>query len=206
VSVAATLEAMPSLASSGFVASSTHAPQATGAQRQRLFIGLWPDERVRALLQAHQAAWCWPRHATRVRGERLHLTLHFLGDVPLDQVDALCEALQPVPVEPLRLEWQRCAVWPGGIAVLEPAPHPALHALHERIAEVLADAGLALQSRLYRPHVTLARRAAGARPPADLPPAEWQVDRFALVASVLRAPPRYEVLAEIGVHSRSTSA
>lgn len=48
----------------------------------RLFLALWPDPAVRHQLRAARDAWQWPRGATPVHADKLHLTLHFLGDVP----------------------------------------------------------------------------------------------------------------------------
>ena len=55
----------------------------------RLFIALWPDTRVRAALVESAGQWSWNAGAARERPERLHLTLHFLGDVPRHRAPAL---------------------------------------------------------------------------------------------------------------------
>ena len=87
-------------------------------QTARLFIGLWPDPAMRDALAAWGEQWQWNAGAKRVRAERLHLTLHFLGDVPRTLLPALKPALE-VPVAPFSLSLGRAAVWRGGIAVLE---------------------------------------------------------------------------------------
>ena len=55
----------------------------------RLFLGLWPDASTRAALERESARWTWPAAARRTAPERLHLTLHFLGNTPVEQVPAL---------------------------------------------------------------------------------------------------------------------
>lgn len=149
----------------------------------RLFIALWPDSAERAALAAWRDAWTWPRHATPVRTERLHATLHFLGEVPAERIAPLTAALQ-VPAAPFTLELGQCALWPHGIAVLEPAGVPQeLLKLHDSLGQVLRGLALPVDPRPYRPHVTMARRAANAVAPGSGPRIRWPVGHYALVSS-----------------------
>lgn len=159
----------------------------------RLFLALWPDPAVRAQLAAARDRWTWPKHATPVRSERLHLTLHFIGEVEQEHAARLADAL-PAPTAPFQLSLQRNGLWPHGIAVLEPEAVPSgLTELQAALGELLRAHALPVDQRSYKPHVTLARRAAGALPGADGPLVHWQVDRYALVQSRAGA---YEVLRE----------
>lgn len=149
----------------------------------RLFIALWPDPGIRDELAAWRDGWTWPRKATPVRSERLHATLHFIGEVADDRIPALRAALH-VPFSPFTLEFGHCALWPHGIAVLEPGavPEPLLE-LHDSLGQVLARLALPVDERPYRPHVTMARRAAGAMLPATKLTVRWPVDHYALMSS-----------------------
>ncbi|HSV84244.1 MAG TPA: RNA 2',3'-cyclic phosphodiesterase [Ramlibacter sp.] len=132
----------------------------------RLFLGLWPGAEEQAALRQHLAQWQWPPQARRTPPERLHITLHFIGDVPAERVPLLRRELA-VPWAGCMLRLDRAEVWPGGIAVLEAQTVPdALADLQVRLAEALVRLELPVESRRYRPHVTLARKARGARPPA----------------------------------------
>jgi len=132
----------------------------------RLFLGLWPGPEEHAALRQHLAQWQWPPPARRTPPERLHITLHFIGDVPADRVPLLRRELA-VPWAGCTLRLDRAEVWPGGIAVLEAQTVPdALADLQARLAEALVRLELPVESRRYRPHVTLARKARGAKPPA----------------------------------------
>lgn len=149
----------------------------------RLFIALWPDEATRHELARRRDAWTWPRSASPVTTERLHVTLHFLGDVERDRIPELADALS-VPFEPFCLAFTRPVLWPHGIAVLEPDGVPIeLNHLHERLAKALAGEAIGLDARSYRPHVTLARRAGNTTPPAQEAPVSWHVSGYRLMAS-----------------------
>ncbi|MGF6273691.1 2'-5' RNA ligase [Massilia sp. UYP11] len=149
----------------------------------RLFLALLPPDALRAQLRARRDAWQWPRGATPVPADKLHLTLHFLGGVASERVPELLDGLA-VPFDPFRIDLGTPALWPHGIAVLEPlAVPPALPALHARLADALVGLGLQPETRSYRPHVTMARRAGGVAMPGQGPPIAWQADRYALVES-----------------------
>ncbi len=164
---------------------------------RRLFIGLMPDSRVQARLQEHCRGWDWPRGSRLTRPQRLHLTLHFLGDTLLPREQALREALHGVPMEPLNLVLAMPQAWSACIAVLRPRRHDGLLALRERIGRALEQVGVKPTNH-WTPHVTLARHAAQAKPPEALLPIPWTVCAFSLVWSRLTFPVRYEVLERYG--------
>ena len=155
------------------------------ASSLRLFLGLWPSTEVHTALVAHAAAWDWPAAARRTRPERLHVTLHFLGNVESERVADLRTGLQ-VPWEGGELVLDRPTVWPGGIAVLEATRiDPALMDLHARLAHALHALDLPVESRPWRPHVTFARKAFGAHPPLEARPVTWRMaPAYALVRSL----------------------
>lgn len=161
----------------------------TGAAAHRLFIALWPTPAARRALQDWLAPCTWPAGAAVVAPERLHVTLHFLGQVPAARVPALRTALQApaLALAPGELCFDRVQHWAHGVVVLAPAAVPEpLARLHTQLAQVLDDLGLPVEARPFRPHVTLARKAAGAVLP-DAPAAPrglcWPVRGYALVES-----------------------
>jgi RNA 2',3'-cyclic 3'-phosphodiesterase len=166
----------------------------TAPRPLRLFTALWPGEALAAEIARWQSAWRWPSQATRVKPERLHMTLHFLGDVAADRLAELAQCLK-VPFDPFALELEAGELWPNGVAVLLAARQPpALTRLHTQLAQAVRRLGLPVEERPYRPHVTLARRAWGAsRPtePADLP---WKVDSGYVLVHSLPGGAGYEIL------------
>lgn len=169
----------------------------------RLFVALWPTPAVRVALRARRDAVAWPAGSRVVADEQLHLTLHFIGAVRLALWPRLLPALQ-VPCPPLALELGAAQAWRHGLVVL-PAlavPEP-LRALHAALAAALAGLGLPVEARPFRPHVTLARRAAGAHLPPAGEPLRWRANGYALVNS---APAGYRVLARYGARGVTSAA
>ncbi len=171
-----------------------------GAAQARLFLALWPDAAVRAELAAWRDGWRWPRGAAPVSSARLHLTLHFIGAVERGRIDGLRTALEALPApsepwSPFELRFGAAKLWPHGIAVLEPLEVPdALVRLQRALGATLTAAGLAPEERLYKPHVTMARRAAAAVAPASGPPVRWPVTGYALMESTPGDSGGYTVL------------
>ena len=160
-------------------------------ETKRLFFALWPDsgaaERLaRAALAAH--AVCGGRVTRR---ETLHLTLVFLGAVPLDKLDALRAVAAGVRGEAHELNFDRLGkrrrqriVW----AACSATP-PQLAALVEALQQGLRGIGLPLEERAFAPHVTLLRKAREEDFAAlsQLDPITWPVADFVLVESQLAA-------------------
>jgi RNA 2',3'-cyclic 3'-phosphodiesterase len=156
-------------------------PAADGVAR--LFVALWPDAAVRAALADRRDRWQWNLGARPVRTDKLHLTLHFLGAVPRARLPELRSALRR-PFTAFALEFRSPTLWPRGLAVIEPvAVPPPLGELHAALGAALLHLGLPCESAPWRPHVTLARRAAAAVPPAQAAALHWPVRGYALVES-----------------------
>ncbi len=155
----------------------------------RLFFALWPDDALRHRLHAlvrtlksrHPARWVPP--------ERLHLTLHYLGRLPVADLEHWIGAAEAVPVMPFELRLDRLGVfsrprvlWLGA----DRAP-PPLQALHDALTAGLEPLGYRPHHEQYRPHVTLARKWRGAPPPQQEVeawlPVDWSVTEFVLVES-----------------------
>lgn len=162
----------------------------------RLFVGLWPDDETRQMLHDHQALWQWSHGAVPTRRERLHMTLHFLGDWPRDFVPALVQGLA-VPFEPFTLLLDDTSVWSrNGIARIGPIEPPAaLLQLHHRLSLALAQLGVVPAPGRFTPHVTLARGAARSVAPSRPPAIRWPVTGYVLVESDLRPPAAYRIRA-----------
>lgn len=163
---------------------------------RRLFVGLVADPPLQRALRRHLDAWQWPQDEFGRRVGRFtsfgcfHLSLVGLGDAVSTAHEHLArKALRRVHARPFDLLLEQPVQW-GGTSVLLPRPHAALAALHDAVTRALG------MPTKYGPHLTLARHAAGAVPPARCEPLAWQVREFVLIWSqvALHKPTRHETL------------
>lgn len=99
--------------------------------------------------------------------DNLHLTLAFLGDVEEDAVEALHDALSGIHTSSLAVSISGIDIFgsptaPRLVCAVVPDT-PALTALHDDVIRAARKAGITLQRRKFRPHVTLARFGKTAR-------------------------------------------
>jgi 2'-5' RNA ligase len=166
----------------------------------RLFLALCPPSPVCAALADHVAAWRWNADARRHAPTDWHVTLHFLGAVPRARIDELRAGLV-VPMAPFTLRFGQPLLWPQGLAVLLlTIVPPELMRLHAALGQAVRALALKTDARPYRPHLTLARHAAKAEPPAQAQALvfDWPVRGYALMASTGDAAQRYRVLQTYG--------
>jgi 2'-5' RNA ligase len=171
----------------------------SGAQppRRRLFFALWPDEAERRALVEAFGAVVAAAGGRAVAPANLHLTLEFLGPVAEAELPALAAlgAALALPDEAVvldRLDWLRRAA----VLVAAPsAPAAGLAAAQADLRRALKGRGLRVDSRPFRPHVTLAREVTVAPRPCPASVA-WSIRDLALVESVASpAGSRYTPLA-----------
>ncbi len=137
------------------------------------------------------------------REDNLHLTLKFLGDIPVSQISSLSEACAEAArqVLPFELMVKGCGAFPprGKPKVLwigiEEASEKrdSLLSLHAAIEDRCAAAGFSRESRAYHPHLTIARLREAKDPRVlaehhrqiDLPLQTFAVGEFILLRSEL---------------------
>ncbi|MDX1514676.1 MAG: RNA 2',3'-cyclic phosphodiesterase [Gammaproteobacteria bacterium] len=173
----------------------------TGDSREqpagRLFFALWPDGETRRRL-----AELVPRGARRqgrpVPAENLHLTLVFLGRAEAAARDCVESAAADIRGFAVELHITHLGFWPRPRVVwagVETTP-PGLVGLVDDLRAAAAGCGLSTESRPYRAHVTLMRKARE-RPGfhVDIESFRWRADSFHLVESAtLPAGARYRLL------------
>lgn len=159
-------------------------PAETAEQRRRIFFALWPDKAIAECLdQAGKLAHavCGGR---RMRGETLHMTLVFIGDVPAERIGIVQQAAAGVTGPAFTLQLDHLACWRHNHIAWIGCSEPPLHLLTlvGQLSERLADVGLPLETRDFATHVTLLRNAR-CQPMAEAEPISWPVHDFALVES-----------------------
>jgi 2'-5' RNA ligase len=161
----------------------------------RVFVALAPpddakDELAGALLPAYEQ---YP-HLRWNRIEDWHITLAFLGELPVTAVPVLQSALAQLAATrpPLQLgltgggHFDERLLWSGIEGELE-----GLHLLADEVGDVVRTCGITYRERPLRPHLTLARARRGeqagilsaATGLTDFVGRRWQAERLHLVGS-----------------------
>ncbi|HEY3518130.1 MAG TPA: RNA 2',3'-cyclic phosphodiesterase [Gammaproteobacteria bacterium] len=150
--------------------------------RHRVFFALWPDDATRAAISRATREAVRASSGRPIAKERLHVTIAFLGELTGAGLE-VARGVPPIPVGPFELTLDAVGVWPESkILWLAPSTMPdALGELERRLWTALVERGFRGEERVYRPHVTLARRAR----PVELAvePVQFPVRDLALVES-----------------------
>lgn len=172
---------------------------------QRVFFALWPGAQVRASLAQAGRHMHDALHGRLTRADSIHLTLAFLGDVDNEVMPRLLDPPSGIAPEPFDLTLDEWGCWThNNIGWVAPSRVPApLGELAANLAGWLRGAGLSLEQRPFKPHVTLVRKAHCARMEQAMLPIAWQVSDFVLVRSQrLPQQSRYEVLGSWPLRAR----
>lgn len=160
----------------------------------RAFVAIDIPDPVRDALEAVQEALPFGKLSDP---EQFHVTLAFLGEQPDDLVEAAHFALEEVRFPAFSLQLQGLDIFRGqGVLWAGLRDSTQIAALQSKVLSALYGAGLALERRRFRPHVTLARlprmtpeeeaRLAGVMARWDsFPSPPIEVEDFALYSSRL---------------------
>jgi len=150
--------------------------------RRRVFFALWPDDATRGAISRATREAVRSSGGRPIAKERLHVTVAFLGELTGAGLEA-ARAVPPIRVGAFELLLDTLGLWPESkiLWVAPSSPPDALGELEGRLWDALIDRGFRGEERIYRPHVTLARRA---RPvDAAIEPVRFPVGELALVES-----------------------
>jgi 2'-5' RNA ligase len=152
----------------------------------RAFFGLSPDENTKLAIEAWRINAFHPFNAP-VPAANFHVTLAFLGNVAVKQLDTLYRLIDEMPkVKTFDVSLNQLGYWARPkafwLGCQQTASEHLLLAKH--LHEIVNKSGLLLQDQDYVAHLTLARKCK-VRPPAPLFPAnfQWNTDQFHLFES-----------------------
>lgn len=143
-----------------------------GAERRetwRMFLAIPLPEDVRRevdelSLRLRKGAQFTPARPSWVHTDSIHITLVFLGNTPVDKVEAIKDAAGRVAARfsPLRFEIKRLGVFPDWHrprvlwAGMRERTHQ-IESLHRLLNESLVPIGFTPEAKPFHPHLTLAR-------------------------------------------------
>ncbi len=165
----------------------------TCGETLRAFFAIDLDARIReaAMEVARDLRACANGDAVRwVRGESLHVTLRFLGEIDGKQVEPLLRCVQEkiAALQPFRLELGAARPFPSRrrpvAIVLDVGPEQPLRELAAAVDEGAVAVGFEPESRPFRGHLTLGR-VPGNRFPAVTASVTAVGESFAVEEAVL---------------------
>lgn len=153
---------------------------------KRVFFALWPDDRQRERLRDQISPFAKLVEGQAVYRGNWHVTTVFIGNFPQARLPDLQVRAAQIAVEPFRLRFDRVEFWPRPriaslVAAVVPPELEQLVAAHNSL---LADFGVQVEDRTYRPHITLVRRARPFETQRLAQPAVVEWSSFELVESV----------------------
>jgi len=146
-----------------------------------VFFALWPDDATRTrIVRASKEAVrrCGGRPVAK---DRLHVTVAFLGGLTPAGLE-IAAAVPPIGVGAFALTLDRIGTFDATLWLGMRSVPTALAELERRLWAALEAQGFVRERRIYRPHMTLARRA---RPvDVEVDAVDWPVSELALVESL----------------------
>lgn len=157
----------------------------------RLFFGIWPDDgaigRLTRLMARLRNDKIMPGRP--VDADRLHVTLHHLGDfgnqVPPSLVPNASMAAATVKMQPFNVTFDRAGGTRGQFLLRASDESAALTEFRKILSAALVKAGLRDRVKTaFNPHVTLSYDFSDV-PERPIEPITWTVSQFVLIDSLL---------------------
>ena len=149
----------------------------------RLFFALWPDDQTRRelvrLCQSIEAKGFRPVHPQKV-----HVTLVFLGNVDAISESLVKQSVTCIFAKPFSLIFDQLSYWrrPKILCLSCSQTPDEAKSLVAALNTEVEGCGLQVDTRPYKPHITLARHA-HYLPDISFEPIVYRADSFCLVES-----------------------
>ncbi len=150
----------------------------------RLFFALWPDDGVRARVEALQRGLDLPGRAARP--QQFHVTLAFMGMQPAGLIPEILAVASRLSFEPCRVVMDRIGRFPrNGVLWLGASEVPdCLVRFQDDLVGALLEAGIGYDRKPWTFHLTLYRKLRKAPVIMDTVEIEWALGGFSLIESV----------------------
>jgi len=159
-----------------------------------LFFALWPSHRQREMLRDAIGPAMSSVEGDTVDRRNWHVTLVYIGDFAEEKIPGLMSAVDVIEPDEIRLRFETLTFWqrPKVACVHARTVPPALEQLVKSLQQALIPFGYAPDPRVYRPHITVARKVRTFPETRLARPVELSWTEFELVESVrLRGEVQY---------------
>jgi len=171
---------------------------------QRLFFALWPDHGLGNRLN-RLAGELPERGGRQHHPSDLHMTLVFLGPVAPERLPCIEQVGDQIRLDPFTLYLDQVDYWqrPRILCLGASDPPAPLISLVQSLQSGLVGCGFEPEKRLYKPHVTLVRKAKRQHAFGLDSPIEWPVNEFVLAGSCSGENPlRYQIIKHWSLQNR----
>ena len=152
----------------------------------RVFFAIKPDDAALEQLTyfAHHLATTYG--GKYVKKTNIHLTLAFLGEIAIDQLAILRHIMSNVTAQAFYFSISKIGYWKQNQIIFAETSScaPELMVLVRNLRRILFVNGYTFDSRTYKPHITLVRKAKSDQCLFNLgTPIRWQVTEWMLIQS-----------------------
>ena len=153
---------------------------------KKLFFALWPDNRQREILRDAIGPALSTVEGIAVDRRNWHITLVYIGDFAEERIPGLGSAVGLIDPGPIRVRFDTLTCWqrPKIAAVMTRTVPPELEHLVKSLQQALIPFGYEPDPRVYRPHITVARKVRAFPDVRLARPIELTWNDFELVESV----------------------
>lgn len=153
----------------------------------RIFFALLPDSKTLNAIEYHLAQFS-PNIGKKVAPDNIHITLLFLGNVDMKNIEALCLDCDSISLPSFSLEISQAGWWqkPKILWLAPEKPVPPLNDLVSALNTAAARRQLPFSNRKYFPHITLMRKVTEAPQYPVIEPFTWTARDFCLMQSITR--------------------
>jgi 2'-5' RNA ligase len=153
---------------------------------KKLFFALWPSHRQQEILRDAIMPSLSTVEGTAVDRRSWHITLVYLGDFPEERIPALLSAAELIEPGQIRLRFDSISFWQQPkIACVHTKTVPAeLEHLVQSLQQAMIPFGFEPDPRVYRPHITVARKVRAFPEVRLMRPVELTWSEFELVESI----------------------
>jgi len=151
----------------------------------RTFFALWPNEDIRESLAQISHKLVRQHPGRPMCPENLHITLTFLGNLPVTSLDCLLPMADAISFKPFKLKLDYLGIFPHARIVwagMTTEPDELLELAAALHSGTLA-CGIQLDSQPFKPHLTLLR-GANRSPEQTIKPVNWEVNDYCLISSM----------------------
>jgi 2'-5' RNA ligase len=153
---------------------------------KKLFFALWPSHRQREQLRDVINPTLSTVEGHSVDRRNWHVTLVFIGNFPEDSIPGLMASADIIDPGDIRLRFDSLTFWqrPKIACMHAKIIPPELDHLVKMLENALVPFGFEPDERVYRPHITVARKVRAFQEIRLARPVELQWSDFELVESV----------------------